>query len=352
MKKETTKNTVDTYKFSVKQLENSEVEIKVETNWDYVSTFEDKALKTLGANVEIDGFRKGAVPDDILKKKIPDDLLLADMSETVISEIYPDIIKNAQVDAIGRPAVSITKIARGNNLEFTIKVATVPSIKLPDYKKLSSLIKLEESKEIKDEDVEKVVNDLRQMRAYGHVHGEGDTHSHTEELPGANDEFAKSFGAFQNMAEMRMKIKENLIKEADQNTRDKRRIGIMESIIKETDFPVPEVLLRSEMEKMYATIEADIAHSGGKMDEYLKHIKKTKEELLEDFKPESEKRARFQLVINAIAKDADISVSEEEVEAEAQKLMQMYPGADLSRSKAYADMVLTNEKVFSLLEGK
>jgi len=340
------------YKFNIKTLEKSEVEIKVEIDWDHVASFENKALKSLGANLELDGFRKGAVPDDILKKKVPDDLLLADMSELVISEIYADILKDSKIDAIGRPNVSITKIARNNNLEFTIKVATLPEIKLPDYKKIASGVALDDPKVILDEDVEKVVKDLQQMRAYGHVHGENDVHEHTEALPEANDEFAKSFGAFQNMSEMKEKIKENLMKEADHAIHDKKRIVVMENIIKETSFDVPEVVLKSEQEKMCATIESDISHNGSTMEEYLKHIKKTKDELLEEFIPEADKRARFQLLINAIAKAENIENSEDEITKEAEKMVQMYPGADLARAKAYADMVMLNEKVLSMLEGK
>ena len=201
-------------------------------------------------------------------------------------------------------------------------------------------------------DKEKVVKDLQQMRAYGHVHSEHDKHEHTEALPEANDEFAKSFGAFQNMSEMRDKIKDNLMKEAEHATHDKKRIVVMENIINETSFDVPEIVLKSEQEKMYATIESDISHNGGTMEEYLKHIKKNREELMEEFKPESEKRARFQLLINAIAKEEKIVNSEEEITKEAEKMVVMYPGADLARAKAYADMVMLNEKVLSMLEGK
>jgi FKBP-type peptidyl-prolyl cis-trans isomerase (trigger factor) len=85
-------------------------------------------------------------------------------------------------------------------------------------------------------------------------------------------------------------------------------------------------------------------------DEYLTHIKKTKDEMLTEFAPEAERRARFQMLINAIAKDAALSASDEEVEEESKALMQMYPGADEIRTKAYADMMITNNKVLSMLE--
>jgi trigger factor len=111
-------------------------------------------------------------------------------------------------------------------------------------------------------------------------------------------------------------------------------------------------VLKSETDKMLAQIEADVARSGASLDDYLKHIQKTKEELMQEFAPEAEKRARFQLVLNAIARDAKVLPTEAEVEAEAQKYMAMYPTADPNRTRAYADMMLTNDKVLSMLEGK
>jgi FKBP-type peptidyl-prolyl cis-trans isomerase (trigger factor) len=274
------------------------------------------------------------------------------MAELAINSVYPAILKKYALDVIGRPNVSITKIARGNALGFTIEAAIVPTITLPDYKKIGSLVALDDAKEVLESDVDKVVDDLRQMRAYGHVHGEHDgEHAHDEPLPEADDTFAQSFGNFKTLEEFRAKIKENLLVEADQATKDKRRVTIMENIIKETSFEVPAVILTSETEKMLAQIEADVARSGASLEDYLTHIKKTKEELMTEFAPEAEKRARFQLVLNAIARQTNILPTEEEVEVEAQKYMAMYPGADLNRTKAYADMMLTNEKVLSLLEG-
>jgi FKBP-type peptidyl-prolyl cis-trans isomerase (trigger factor) len=251
---------------------------------------------------------------------------------------------------IGRPEVSITTLVDGQALGFTITGAVVPQITLPDHKKVALTIVPTPAKEVSDSDIDKVIEDLRQIRAYGHVHGEHDDHQHTEELPEVNDDFAKSFGAFETVADMRIKVKENLINEASQAARDKHRVAIMEAIIAETSFELPEIIVESESQKMLATIEADVARSGATIDEYFTHIQKSKEEVIAEFRPEAEKRARFQLVLNAIARKENLLPTEAEVEAEAQKLVAMYPGADLQRTKAYADMILTNEKVLQMLE--
>lgn len=345
-------NTTKPYTIQKTELPGSTIEIKGEITWDHLATFEEKAFAKLAEKIHLDGFREGKVPADVARKHIPDEILLSDMAELAINSVYPMILADETVDAIGRPEVTITKLARDNALGFTITTAVVPAIKLPDYKKVAKGITLTDAKEIKEEDIEKVIQDLRQIRAYGHVHGEHDNHAHEEPLPEVDDAFAASFGEFKSVSELRDKVKENLIKEATQATHDKRRVEIIEAIIKETSFEVPAVVLKSETDKMLATIEADVARSGASLDDYLTHIKKTKEELVQEFAPEAEKRARFQLVLNAIARDAKVFPTEEEVESEVQKYMAMYPTADPNRTRAYADMMLTNDKVLSMLEGK
>ncbi len=203
-----------------------------------------------------------------------------------------------------------------------------------------------------DEDVTRVVEELRQLRAYGHVHGADQEHNHEEPLPEVDDAFAKTFGEFENVADMRAKITENLAREKSAEAKDKRRIAIMEAIVAKTDFVIPGIIIQSEQEKMLAQIESDIARAGFTMDDYLKQSQKTKEGMMDEFKPEAEKRARIQLVLNAISRKEDIVPKEAEVKAEAERLMAMYPGADLARTEAYVDMMMTNEQTLALLEGK
>lgn len=338
-------------KLEVKELENGMVEITGAMSWETFATYEQKALGHLSKHLEIDGFRKGAVPEAIAKKHLGDELILSDMAELAIQEVYPQILEEKKIDAIGRPNLSIKKLARDNELVFSITTAVLPDIKLPDYKKIAKNIPETTVSAVEESEVDKVIEELRELRAYGHVHGnEGHGHEHAEPLPEVDEAFAKSFGDFKNVDELRGKIKENIGKEKELAEKDKRRIAIMDAIIKETSFTIPTLILESEQEKMLARVEADVGRAGMAFDAYLAQIKKTKEDLKNEFKEEAERRARFQMLINAIAHDMKIQTTDEEVVLEAKKLMSIYPDADEARAKAYADMVLTNEKVLSTLE--
>jgi len=338
------------YTATITELPDAMIEITGTLDWESFAPFEKKAFERFAAHLEVDGFRKGKVPEDIAKKHIKEELVLDDMAELAIQELYPQILTDKKIDAIGRPALAITELAREKGLGFTIRTAVLPNITLPDYKKIASEQKVEAAQDVTEEEINKVVEDLRQLRAYGHVHSATDDHAHDEPLPEVNEEFAKSFGNFETVASMREKIKENIAREKEQDMRDKRRIAIMDAIIAATPFEVPSIVVQSEQEKMLAQIEADITRAGLTLEEYLKQVEKTREALLEEFKPEAIKRGKFQIMLNAIAKDANVMPTDAEVEAEAEKLMAMYPGADRTRTIAYADLVLTNEKAFAILE--
>jgi FKBP-type peptidyl-prolyl cis-trans isomerase (trigger factor) len=341
-----------TFTATITQLPNSMAEIHGEVLWETIAEYEKKSFDHLASHVEVDGFRKGKVPADIVKKQIPDMILLNDMAETALQDLYPEIIKEHTLDIIGRPELIITKLTRGEKVGFTIRATVLPVIELPDYKKIAAGIKAETAGAVTDADIDKVVEELRQLRAYGHVHGPEQEHSHEEPLPEVNDEFAKSFGEFESVVQMREKISENLVREKANEAKDKRRIGIMDTIVEKITFDVPAIVLQSEQEKMLAQIEADITRAGFTLDDYLKQSNKTKEGLMTEFKPEAEKRARVQLVLNAISRKENIVPSEDEVKAETERLMAMYPGADEMRTIAYVDMMLTNEQTLAMLEGK
>ncbi len=338
---------------TVQHKSDATVEIQGTLPWETFRTYEAQAFERLSKHLEIDGFRKGNVPEAIAKKHLGDELILADMAELAIGALYPTILEDEHIDAIGHPRLTITKLARDNELGFTLTTAILPKITLPAYKKIAKTIPKETAPTVTDEEVAKVIEDLRQIRAYGHVHDHTDEdHGHTEPLPEVDDAFAKSFGNFATVDELKTKIRENILKEKDAAQNDKRRIAIMDAIIKETSFSVPEIIIDSEKEKMLSQMEQEVTRTGMTFSDYLTHIKKDRETLKTEFAPEAERRARFQMVINAIAKDAGIAPTEEELEKETEQLLAMYPGADKARTKAYADMVLTNNKVLTMLENE
>src|SRR3989344_4883710 len=157
-------------KITVIKLPKSEVEIEGELSSELFEHYSAQALKRLGENLKLDGFRKGKIPENVLLSHIPEISILEEMANLALGEHYPKIIENEKIDAIGRPEISITKLARKNPLGFKIKTAVLPEIDLPDYKDIakkiiSNITDAEKNIIVSDQDLENTIMDIRKSRA-------------------------------------------------------------------------------------------------------------------------------------------------------------------------------------------
>ncbi len=334
----------------IKKLEKSLVEIKGEIEAAEFESFRAVALKKLGESVEIDGFRKGHVPANVLESKLPEIAVLEEMAQLALSKNYAKIITENKIDAIGYPKINITKLAKGNPLGFTITVATVPEIKLPDYKALAKKVNGKVEKiEVTDAEFENIVKQARMIRAKELAKG-GEIDENN--LPEIDDEYVKTLGGFENRADFDKKIRENVLEEKKMRARDKRRLEMIESIIAETNLEVPEVLVDSEVHKMLHKMRSDIEAMGLKYDDYLKNLNKTEEDLHKEFEKDAEKRAKLQLIVVEIAKAEKLEAPKDMVEAEVKKVTEIYKDVTPENARGYIESVLQNEEVFKFLEAQ
>lgn len=318
---------------------------------------ETEAVEFLGKDIELDGFRKGKAPIEVLSKHLPEIMILEKMAELVISEMYPKHVAEEKIPAIGHPEVSITKLARGNALEFTVKTAVIPEVTLPDYKKIAKEEWKNESEEVTDADIESAIKDIQKMRAHQQMHDSAiphQSHDHKEiadaDLPELTDEYIKTIGKFETVAEFKEKLLENLKTEKSVENKNKNRSKIVERISAETKVEVPDILVESELGKMLMQLKETIERAGMSFDDYSKHIGKTEDEMKKDFEPDAKKRAIMELALFEIGKKENLNPTEEIVNIEVDKLLAQYPGADRNRAIAYIEQVMTNEAVFEFLE--
>ena len=360
----------------------SQVKIAGEIPFSELEEERKAAIKHLGTNVKLDGFRPGHIPTTVLEKHLGEMTVLTEMAERVIGHMYPHILEAHAIDAIGYPQISITKIAAGNPLGFTATVAVMPTITLPDYKQIAKTTNLgKESTGVTDTDVEKQIAEiLRQKMAYERLQtkavaknvakgtNDGDLPTpeseqakviETEEdfsklpLPELTDELVKTLGQpgqFTGIDDFKTKLREHLEIEKKQEVETKHRAIITDEIIKQTTVDLPQILIDSELNQMFFQMNEDLERANLKMDDYLKHIKKTKEELEKEWTPAAEKRAQLQLILNEIAKDSDIKPDEKQLEEQVKQLLEQFKDADERRVRIYVASMMTNEAVMKMLE--
>lgn len=347
-------------KATIKELPNSEIEIIGEISAEKFSSYEEKAIKSLNEGSKLDGFRPGHIPKDVLIKNLGEMAVLEEMAEMVLRDEYPEYVEKNGIEAIGRPSISITKIAKNNPLEFIIKTAVMPKFELPEYQKKAKEVWLELSKEkieVSDKEIDNVIDEIRKARAEKEKNHscENNSCSHEKsgavsELPELNDEFAKSLGNFKDVSDLKTKIRENLEQEKKFAQKEKGRNMILENISKDTKVNIPTVLVEGEKKQIISEMKGKIEQLGINYEEYLKRSNKTEEEIRKEAEEPATKRVMFKLILKNIAKKENIKIPEEQVLEEVEKIMKYYENADFNSARIYIEEAMVNEKVFEVLD--
>lgn len=350
-------NKIDNIKIT--KLEKSRVEIIGSVPTEFFTSFRKKALQNINDEVNIDGFRKGKVPENILIAKIGDMTVLEEMAELALSDVYPEIIVNEKIEAIGHPEISITKIAKDNPLEFKIITTVIPEIKIGDYKKIAiaKMKDVEEKFEVTEKEIDAAILKIRRAKVdhSSHDHSKITPEEHDklidESLPEVDLEFVTSLGDFKDVNDFKEKVKETLIEEKKSKSKEKKRIAISDAIVEASTIDIPELLIESETKRIEAQFSDDIARMGVSVEDYLKHAKKTIEEIRTEWRPFAERKAKLQLIINKISDVEKVTASKEEIEEEVNHITEHYKDADREMAYTYSETILTNEKVYQFLEG-
>ena len=176
------------------------------------------------------------------------------------------------------------------------------------------------------------------------------------EQPVLDDEFAKCFGA-KDMADLKVSIEKDISGQKKFEADRKTEMDVLDAIVAKTKFgDIPELLLSNESEKMMMELEENINRQGGKMEDYLKSIKKSAEQLMLEMLPEGMRRVKTALLIRQIAKVEKIEASDADVEAKQKALLEQYKGyAKVEERvgdagyKIYLKNSLTNQKTIEKL---
>ena len=140
----------------VTKLEHSHTEVLVTVDEKSWKAAQDKAFNKLAANVEVDGFRKGKAPANLVKGKIDPMKVMDEAINSLLPTIYGEILKEEKLEPVARPQVDVTKLS-DTELEVKFVIVTAPEVKLGQYKGLK-IGKAEAS--VSEEEIKKAIDDL------------------------------------------------------------------------------------------------------------------------------------------------------------------------------------------------
>lgn len=144
------------------------------------------------------------------------------------------------------------------------------------------------------------------------------------QFPEANDEFAKALGQ-ESMEKLKELLRNNLGTEAEKKADEKAEIEMLDALIDGATFDeIPEVLIDAERQKMFYELQRDLERAGIPLEKYLEDLKKTEEEIFNDFKDRAIRRAKAALLSRHVAHENNITIADSDVDAEIKMMEDVY----------------------------
>ena len=161
-----------------------------------------------------------------------------------------------------------------------------------------------------------------------------------KEVPAMDDEFAKDVSEFDTLKDLKADLKKKITAEREDTAKRAVEDALMEQVAEGITADVPDAMVEAQARQFLDNFKMQLAQQGIKYDEYMKATGMDESKLVEDAKEPALKQVRMDLAMAAIIKEENIDATDEEVEAEFQKMADQY-GMDLETVKKYlqADQV-------------
>ena len=373
----------------------SKISLKISITQDEISTKENQLLKEYKPEIAIKGFRKGAVPDHILRNYLGKELRSEAISK-LIPEVLQKIVEEKNYSIVADPVID--KIDQDEKtLIFNATIEVRPEIQLCDYKEIP--IELPKY-EVTTSEVEREVEILKENNA-SWVLKEGNAENgdgividakafdennkfiensekknqlyeiglksnikevdesligkkagdkvevmvtmpddyFIQEFRGKkvkfemevkevkykkyseiNDDFAKEFGEFQNLEELKNRIHENIGKVKENNYKRDQYRKIEDYLIENIKMEIPESLIKSQSDFLKEEQKNYLEYYGVKdTDEHL-----NSEESVKSRGETAEKQVKMLFILDEIVKKENIIATEEDVDKEIERIAQTY----------------------------
>lgn len=145
-----------------------------------------------------------------------------------------------------------------------------------------------------------------------------------KQLPELDDDFAQDVSDFDTLAEYKEDLKKTISVRKENEAKAKKEDEAIAKIVETSKMDIPEAMINTQVNRMVEDFAQRLQQQGLSIDQYFQYTGMTADKIVEEMKPEAVKRIQTRLVLEAVAKAEDIQVSDEEFDAELQKMADMY----------------------------
>ncbi|MGY1836261.1 trigger factor [Blastococcus sp. SYSU DS0510] len=146
-------------KSTIEELGPTRVRMAIEVPWGDLDHAFGEVYKELGKQVRVPGFRPGKVPNRVLDQRLGRPVVLEQVVQHAVPEIYSEVIRENQVRVLGQPDIEVTRLDDNDTLAFTAEVDVAPQLELPE---LDSLAVTVDDVEVTDEEIDQQISVMRE----------------------------------------------------------------------------------------------------------------------------------------------------------------------------------------------
>ncbi|WP_297129023.1 trigger factor [uncultured Eubacterium sp.] len=145
-----------------------------------------------------------------------------------------------------------------------------------------------------------------------------------KELPELDDEFAKDVSEFDTLDELKEDLKKQIADRKAENAKIDFENQILEQVCENMEVEIPECMFTQKCDEMVQDYAYRLQMQGLDLNTYLQYLGQTMDQFKEQFMEGAKQQVKSKLALDAIVKAENIEASEEEIEAEINKLAEQY----------------------------
>ena len=355
----------------VENLEKSMAKLTIEVSAEQFEAAMQKAYIKNKGRIQLPGFRKGKAPRAMIEKMYGAGIFYEDAANEIIPEAYEEAAKESGLVITSQPEIDVTEVEEElkkvqNQQARTVTVEDRPvadgDIVTIDYEGFvdgtafaggkgtdydltigshSFIDTFEEQLVGKNAGEETEVNvTFPEQYHEASLAGKPATFKVTvkaikaKELPELDDEFASEVSDFETLDEYKADLKAKALERKEKEAKTAKQNALVDKAVENASMEIADAMITSQARNMANDFAQRLQMQGMTVDQYLQYTGLTREALVDQMKPQAETRIKNRLVLEAVAKAENIEVSDEEVEAEMQKMADAYK-MELDKVKEY-----------------
>ncbi len=297
-------------KIQVNRREGNRVLLEVEEDYSKFEESIDRELTGAAKEIKLPGFRPGKAPREMVERALDKKELEFRAARSLVSELYPGLVEETKIEPVDFPNVEILQQEKEKPFIFKITVDVYPEVELGRYKGL----KVEKKKAaVSEEEIVRALGNINER--FARIGADG-----KKELLALDDEFAKKVSRHGTLAELKEEIREAIIKDRAAAAEADLKNKLIASASAQAKVDIPAAMIEREINIMLDELRSTLSRSNLTLEDYLKGIKKEEKTLREELRKSAEMRVRGKVVLRAISEKEKMSITEEEIERELEKL--------------------------------